>query len=123
MLHVFQPFLVWEGPYVDTWSIAHFIVGFLLAYALHKVRYEKWHGFAVVIVLGIGWELVEQFILHTRVTETSTNSVTDVACAAVGYLIGYWAIHSPLSEYEKESAAALAIVIFCGVCLLRVLGA
>jgi hypothetical protein len=122
MPHVFRPFLVWEGPYVDAWSIAHLMAGVVLAYVLCRLRLGRRQGIAGAVIIGALWEGIEQLI-GTRALETNANSVMDVISIAVGYLAGYELFDSALPEKQKRLGLAFAVAVFIIVCALRALGA
>lgn len=73
---------------VDTWSILHLIVSFMLAEMFLQLGIEYGYVFLLVLIIGIAYEFVERFYLVGRVKfithENIGNSLSDVLMEMLG---------------------------------------
>jgi hypothetical protein len=73
-----------NGKFVDLWSIGHFILGMLLAYAIPflEIRFS-WAFFTALLIMFL-WELFEVF---AKIKETMTNRIIDILLGLLGFLL------------------------------------
>jgi hypothetical protein len=77
---------IWKhGTSLDTWSIVHFLSGFLLAGAFHGIGRDFSEALVLSFLLLLLWELFEWRI---RVVEPSVNVVMDIVIGVLGFLAG-----------------------------------
>ncbi len=69
-----------EHPYIDLWSLSHFLFGVILFFYLKPDR--KYVNFLFILIVATLWEFFEIFV---RVFEYSTNRVSDVIVTFVGF--------------------------------------
>ena len=77
--------------FLDTWSILHLLVSFMLAELFLNLGIEIGYVFILVMILGLLYEFVERFYLVGRVKfithETFGNSASDVLMEILGSLL------------------------------------
>lgn len=74
--------------FVDTWSILHIIVSFMLAEMFLQLGIEYGYVFLLVLIIGISYEFVERYYLVGRVKfitrEAYSNSLSDILMEILG---------------------------------------
>lgn len=99
---------IWKhGTYVDTWSIVHFLSGFVLAGGFYLYGVELVTALTISVFLLLLWEVFEWAV---KVIEPSINVVIDIIIGFIGFVIGsqffYGIGLSPVFLY-----AALAVTV------------
>ena len=75
---------IWKnGKYIDLWSVNHTLAGCLLGALTFFFRIDFIFGFAVSILLMVGWEIYE--IIY-KVEETPYDRISDVVTGVLGFL-------------------------------------
>ena len=108
---------LWEGRYVDPWSITHFISGALVAYVFLFFGLDFWSGFGINFFIAVLWEFFEKY---TRIsaTEYASNNVTDVLFSALGFVAAYWVVHLPLKLSTRDTIFAILALVFVAVVII-----
>lgn len=106
----------WERPYVDPWSLAHFLSGALIAYALWALGLEFWTSAGVSISVAILWELFEKWT-RLSATEYFTNNLTDIFFAQAGFLI-FWFVYRGLRPARAFETAFVLLACFITIALI-----
>ena len=108
---------LWEGRYVDLWSIPHVISGALIAFALMRLGFGFWSGLALSAALASGWELFEQFTALSS-TEYASNSLMDIVFGVLGYLLFRWFAvlntHAVRAEVSYVLLGAFVVLVLFG---------
>ncbi len=77
---------IWKhGKYMDTWSIVHFLSGFLLAEIFYKFGYTFLSALLISTVLLLMWEGFEWLI---KIIEPSANVYMDIVFGLLGFSLG-----------------------------------
>jgi hypothetical protein len=77
---------IWKhGKYLDTWSIVHFLSGFLLANAFYWYGFDFLWSLVLSLLIMLGWEICEMFM---DIIEPSPNVATDIIVGLLGYFLG-----------------------------------
>lgn len=101
---------IWKhGTYVDTWSIVHFLSGFVLAGGFYFYEVPLVTALTISVFLLLLWEVFEWAI---KIIEPSINVVVDIIIGFVGFVIGsqfFYGIGLPLTYFY--SALGLTIVL------------
>lgn len=91
---------IWKhGKYVDTWSIIHFLSGFLLCSIFYVLGYEFMPAMLLSIVLLLVWEVFEWSL---TILEPSVNVMMDIIIGLAGFLMGgflYYFLNKPFETY------------------------
>lgn len=88
-----------ETALFDWWSLAHIMGGAVLGLTLYL--WSFWTSFVIAMVCSIGFEVVENTHLGTKITgivcfsenyrgDNFWNSVMDVVCNFIGFTIVYF---------------------------------
>lgn len=77
-----------DGKFIDSWSLVHFVSGWLLVSA----TYELGYGFSSALVISVSamvaWEIFEWL---TGIIEPTANVTSDIVIGTLGFLLGaYW---------------------------------
>lgn len=77
---------IWKhGTYVDTWSIVHFLSGFLLAGISLKLGLGIVTALLISTVLLVSWEAFEWLL---KIIEPSMNVMMDIIIGIAGFFTG-----------------------------------
>ena len=101
---------IWKhGTYVDTWSLVHFLSGFLLAGLFYMFGY----GFAVALVCSTAllllWEVFEWVI---KIIEPSMNVVVDIIVGLIGFFTAAYLYYNQSQPFEISFYPALVLALF-----------
>ena len=91
---------IWKhGKYIDTWSVVHFLSGFLLSVLFYKLGYEFLTAAIFSLVALVAWEGFEWAV---KIIEPSINVIMDLIIGFAGFLLGaylYYLINFPVGNY------------------------
>lgn len=107
---------LWEGQYVDLWTIPHVISGALIAYVLVGLGLDFWQGLGVSVIIGSAWELFEKFTTLSY-TEYVSNSFADIAFAQVGFILFFYVFHGLRPLHGRVLAVVLLVLFLASVLL------
>jgi hypothetical protein len=108
---------LWEAPYVDAWTIPHFLSGLFIGWMIVTLEFNIWLGLGVSIALAIGWELFEK-VTHLSDVEHHTNGPSDIVVAQVGYGVGVWLLLTYGGSGIDTIVLAAAAIVFVVVSTL-----
>lgn len=75
--------------YIDLWSLVHLSSGLILGVLLKKL-YQKKYSWLIVLLLLVGYEIVEVFLTGILfVSETPADTVWDIIIGMTGFFIAY----------------------------------
>lgn len=77
---------LWQGAYVDLWSIPHFLFGMLVGVAAFLLQLPFPEGLLACIAVAVLWEFFEKATGLSRV-EYFSNHISDIVVAAVGFIV------------------------------------
>lgn len=101
---------IWKhGTYVDTWSVVHFLSGFILAGLCYLVGFGFMYALGVSVAILFLWEAFEWLI---RIIEPSVNVLVDLLVGVIGFLVGA-SIYHFLSVPLGLHFYAIIIVAVC----------
>lgn len=73
---------IWKhGKYVDTWSVVHFLSGFLLTAACYWAGLDLRDSLTLSLALLLLWEAFEALM---RIIEPSPNLIADIVIGLLG---------------------------------------
>ena len=100
---------VWKhGKYFDTWSIVHFLSGFLLAGIFYRIGYEFMRALLFSALILLAWEVFEWVI---KIIEPSTNVVADIVIGLAGFFAGAYIYYEMNRSFELYHFTPLALVV------------
>lgn len=100
---------IWKhGTYVDTWSIVHFLSGFLLAGIMHKIGIGIVAASVLSVAILILWEFFEWLI---KIIEPSANVWVDIVVGIAGFVLGAFLFYSTTLASESVLYSALVLTV------------
>ncbi len=106
---------IWrEGPYVDFWSVNHFLAGTVLAGLFYFLKQDVYVAIITSFILMVLWEVFERY---RGIVESLGNRVFDVITGLVGFGIMVY-----LMSTAWAPKFPLFLVLFIIFCVLEIWG-
>jgi len=100
---------IWKhGIYVDTWSIVHFLSGFLLCGFLYKAGYGIILAGIFATLLLLAWEAFEWVL---KIIEPSVNVAVDILIGLAGFALGAYLYYGTEQPFEASFYPVLAVTV------------
>jgi hypothetical protein len=114
---------IWKhGKYVDTWSVVHFLSGFLLVAVFYMLEYQFTSALGLSILLLIAWEGFEWL---TKIIEPSINVVMDIIIGLLGFFAGaslFYLFDKPVEPYFYTALAVTGLLALWGFIDFKIKG-
>lgn len=108
---------LWEGAFIDLWSIPHFITGAIIALIAVIFQVSFLTGFFVIMLISVAWELYE---ILANIYEIGTNSVFDIVISLVAYSIFFYL--PKFFGVSEKMTVLLLIIISLALLVAAVIG-
>jgi hypothetical protein len=100
---------IWKhGKYIDTWSLVHFLSGFLLAGLFYAFEYGFVSALMVSVALLLAWEAFEWVV---KIIEPSMNVIVDMIVGVAGFFLGAYIYYFLSQPFETFFYPVLVVTI------------